>query len=364
MYLLKVNNNNLRTFKKKTKEKNSTKGVVQLTAGGLIGQQALRSGVPRALGVRLESHSTSRKNAKDILKNGGILDPNKSGTGAIRALENIQGTKGITDINKAKGKVYITGLHKNAKDRIVQGIRMKADEGNAVLNVLARKSQRAGYRQQAGIDWDKVTNKANKASDDILNDSTYKNAKKRIPEIEDQLPELQKKSKTIRGLDASRKLDKLNPELRGAKSLVTSTENSAKSAKSLAGGKERLKQVIKNTFLPTGKSLYIGGSDDYFDKNFLPDFDDPKAMYSTNKIKVSGNRLSATLDALKREGGGNKLKGATKLIKANKGRVGAGLAIAGLGGLAATKLVTSGVKNITGKRDTRDDKGKKRGKYK
>lgn len=330
MYLLVVSNDKLNYFAKEKKNKsNKVKGTAQLVAGGLVGQQAIRSGVPRALGVRLESHSTSKKNAKDILKNGGILDPNKSGSGAIRALENNQGLADITDIDKAKGKVYITGLHKDAKDRVIKSSNLftptttlKANEGNPLLNVIARKNQRAAYRASSGIDWDKVNSAGEKAYNEIIN----KNTKVKI----------------------GRKFVK----------------DRAESARLTAGGQERIKQMIKSSVLPTGKSLYIGGGDEYFNKNFLPDFDDPKAMYSTNKIKVSGNRLSATLEALKREGNGNRLKGATKLIKANKSRVGAGLAIAGLGGLVAAKLVTSGISNIRGKRDERNDKGKKRGKYK
>jgi hypothetical protein len=329
MYLLVVSNK-LNNFAKKKKDKsNKVKGTAQLVAGGLVGQQAVRSGVPRALGVRLESHSTSRKNAREILKNGGILDPNKSGTGAIRALENNQGLGDVTDINKAKGKVYITGLHKDAKDRVIKSSNiftpsttLKADEGNALLNVIARKNQRNAYRASSGINWDKVNSAGEKAYNEIMDKNTKAKLGKKF------------------------------------------VKERAESARLLAGGQERIKQTLKNTVLPTGKSLYVGGSDEYFNKNFLPDFDDPKAMYSTNKVKVSGNRLSATLEALKREGNGNRLKGASKLIKANKGRVGAGLAIAGLGGLAASKLVTSGINNIRGKRDERDDKGKKRGKYK
>ena len=365
MYLLAFTNNvdNLSVFKKKAKEDkpSKVKGVAQLAAGGYVGQQAIRSGVPRALGVRLESHSTTRKNAKEILKNGGILDPDKSGSGAIRALENNQGLKDITDVNKAKGKVYITGLHKDAKDRVINGITMKADDGNPLLNVISRKSQRAGYRASAGIDWDKVNNKGTEAYNKELDNDIYRNNKQKVNELE----ELTKKSKSkFQGVIGGKNSRKIENELNNAKSVVKGIEDGANNKKLVAGGMERIKQTVKNSLLPTGKSLYIGGSDDYFDKTFQPDFDDPKAMYTTNKVKVSGNRLSATLDALKREGGGNKLKGAVNLIKANKGRVGAGLAIAGLGGLAATKLVTSGIKNVTGKRDERNDKGRKRGKYK
>jgi hypothetical protein len=259
-------------------------------AGLYLGQQTLRSGIPRALGVRLESHSTSNKNARDILKNGGWLDPNKSGTGAIRGLENSQGIGDTTDINKAKGKVYITGARADSIARDLptgipfQTVKVDPAREDPLTQVLNRKDQRLGYRAQSLIDWDEIS-------------------KNKFP----------------------------TQELR----------------------RQRIEKLGEAYLKPwKGRSLYVGGSDDYFMKNFKPDFDDPRAMYTDKKLKVYGNRLSASLAAIKKEGLGN-------LIKSNPKRVGAGLTILGGGGYGTYALLNRAYQDYK-KRKTRSDKGKKR----
>jgi hypothetical protein len=79
------------------------KATVTGLGAAYVGQQTIRSGVPRLLGVRLESHSTSNKNAAEILKNGGILDPARSGSNAIRSI-NIGGNSAVT-ANLAKSAI-------------------------------------------------------------------------------------------------------------------------------------------------------------------------------------------------------------------------------------------------------------------
>lgn len=279
---------------KEEKKKNTAKGLYFLGATGYTGQQTIRSGIPRLLGVRLESHSTSNKNAKEILKNGGILDPSKSGSGAIRALEANEGSTAGFKPSDAKGKVYITGIHKNANSRTLNGIKADPKNEDLLTQVLNRKDQRMGYRGQSSINWNEV----NKDKDKI--------------------------AQLIKDFDNS---TDLNDKLAKSKEIVNlKTETSARTIK--ARGKAALKALLPTT----GRSLYLGGSDEYFNKNFKPDFDDVRAMYSENKIKVHGNRATATLEALKKEGGGSRLKGIAKLIKANPKRALAGLAILGIGG--------------------------------
>lgn len=71
----------------------------------------------------------------------------------------------------------------------------------------------------------------------------------------------------------------------------------------------------------TSKTFYIGGSDEYFNKNFVPDVDD-LALKTKDKIKVSKTKIGAIISALKKQG----LSG----IKNNPKRaiIGAGIAIA------------------------------------
>lgn len=96
-------------FKKEDK-KNVGKGLAYLGGAGIAGQQAVRSGVPRLLGVRLESHSTSRKNAKEILKSG-YLDPNKGGLASAKLGQ--AAYRNITGNGQTKNKPNIKSFLKN-----------------------------------------------------------------------------------------------------------------------------------------------------------------------------------------------------------------------------------------------------------
>jgi hypothetical protein len=253
------------------------KGVAYLGGSAIIGQQAIRSGIPRFLGVRLESHSTSKKSAKEILKNGGILDPNRGGTGASKAVNDTE------YITKSKNYVHLTGKHKNHKIEAERVIRKSMDgtvlsstpayryETNTpIRDVIYRKSQRGLYRGIAGETLD---------------------------------------IKSVRG--------------------------TSKTASSILGGWVGTK----------GKTLYVGGSDKYFNKNFIPDTDDI-GLKSSKRIKVYSNRAKATLAALKQEGDGSRLKGVVKLIKANPKRALSGATILAIGSIASAKLGQAGYKNL------------------
>lgn len=312
--------------KAEEKKKNIGKGIAYLGATGLAGQQTIRSGVPRLLGVRLESHSTNNKTAKEILKNGGWIDPNKSGSGAIRALESVQGINGVTDINQAKGKAYITGIHENVGSRQMPhpsnpmlSVTIDPSKESPLQQVLARKEQRLGYRAQSLINWDYV-------NEDL----------EKIKELQAKIDLDRANVRTDIGNRFKVKLKSpfesnlSNLSLEGQQAQLDMQTLQQKTAQRL--GEER-GRVLTKALIPTnGRSLYIGGSDDYFNQNFKPDFDDVRAMYSENKIKVHGNRASATMEALKREGGGSRLKGVVKLVKANPKRALAGVAILGVGG--------------------------------
>lgn len=312
--------------KNKEPKRNLIKGAAYLGGSGYVGQQAIRSGVPRLLGVRLESHSTSRKSAKEILKNGGWLDPNKSGTGAIRNLEAVEGTKGVTNASSAGKKVYITGVHENAQSRKIPGMGVvNPKKENPLIQVLQRKEQRAGYRGQADIDWEYV-NKDKTRISELENDiTTSKNTKKTIfnnkPKDKVNTPAKQKELAALREGNKTRLL------------------------------KEKTKAIGRGLMPWKGKSLYIGGGDEYFNKNFKPDFDDVRAMYSEDKIKMSGSRAGATLEALKREGGGSRLKGIARLVKANPSRALAGAGILAGGGLLTAKLGQAAYRNLTAPSD-------------
>lgn len=240
-------------FNKSEESKNNkVKGSVQLIGGLGLTQQGIRSGLPRTLGIRLESHSTSRKAAKEILKNKGILDPNKGGTGASRLDDSWA--------KDAKGRVYITGKHPEGLDQKIKQDTPRVLD-NPIFDRFQSKVQRASYRGQGG-------------------------------------------KSTLGLLDI------------------------------ISGG-----TGIK------GRSLYLGGGDSFYKQKFIPAPDD-YAMISNSPIQVYGNRFKATLAGLQEEGGGNAIKGARKLMAANKGRVGAGLALLGTGVGTGSYLVSKGIQEL------------------
>ena len=57
------------------KEDSRKRGVFQIALGGYIGYEAVTNGMRRALGIRIEEHTTNRKNARNIIRNGCVLDP-------------------------------------------------------------------------------------------------------------------------------------------------------------------------------------------------------------------------------------------------------------------------------------------------
>lgn len=116
--------------------------------------------------------------------------------------------------------------------------------------------------------------------------------------------------------------------------------------RTLAGNKEknlfkRVSKAIVNTPAAAlglkGKTLYIPGTDEYFNKNFEIDPDDAIALRTKSKVKVYGNKLNATKALIKQ-------KGLFNLMTANKARVAAGVGILGVGGYGSYKLIKSALK--------------------
>jgi hypothetical protein len=100
--------------------------------------------------------------------------------------------------------------------------------------------------------------------------------------------------------------------------------------------------VAKNTFPAmverTGKTLFIPVTDKEVATKFVPDIDDPIAIRTKKPVKVYGNRVSATLAHLRKNG--------LKQIAANPGRVGAGAVILGAGGAIAVPLINRGYAEV------------------
>lgn len=340
---------------KRNDPNNYVKAGLYGTGTALLGQQTIRSGIPRALGVRLESHSTSRKNAKSILKNGGYLDPNRGGTGVTKDLVgsankvNLQfkdgkltKSKNQDFINRAKNNTYITGRSPgyNGNGNNVGNV-SKSIYNNPVGEQIYKKFQRVFYRGQSELPFNQkeLDTKLNDWKTKSNYDAIRSESKTKIKTITDELKTLKNVNPSNLGKQSKRKKQLLT-ELRKNQNNIRSTGKSKVSQlnniKEAIVAKRKPESLLRG--ITGGKSLYVGGGDDYFKDNFKPDPDDMLAMKTNKPIKVFGNRFAAVGDTLKRYGKGNYIKGAATLMGANKSRVAAGLGILGAGALGTAYL--------------------------
>ena len=87
---------------------NNITANAEIAGGAYVGYKAISHGLPRALGIRIEYHTTSLDNARLIKKAGNILDPvfgGKNGWCEKIADDNF--------IKNSKNYVHITGINKN-----------------------------------------------------------------------------------------------------------------------------------------------------------------------------------------------------------------------------------------------------------
>lgn len=258
-------------------------GTATLGLGGYAGYKAITSGARRMLGVRIEEHTTSKRNAQNIIKDGKILDPKYGGKGSAQFAKHYK--------KNSENFVHITGYHDNHRKYLKELVEML---------------------------------------DDFLNERGIKNFSQKV-----------KKLSNTPALDCVRVI------LRKMQRLMYRT-TSALNAKGNLNGKTSIIKTISSkeniitaiTAALTGKgtkTFYIGGSDSYFNANFIPDEDDI-ALKSSKPIKVSKTKIGATIEALKREG----LKG----IKQNKTRVFGGVAILATLGTISYKLIKTGLAKL------------------
>lgn len=307
-------------FEKEEKKRTKLDNLRDLGVGYLgleASQKSLRRGLPMAAGVRLESHSTSRKNAREILKSGGILDPNRMG----EKTDKLMGGSGEGNIYGKKKYSFITGS-------VDGGF---ADRGFA-------GGLRKSYRASSSMDPESILIVQRKDIFDKL--AQYK--KTQNPKV------AVKQLNAIYGLNLNTldEIDLPENQLIIRRQLIADKPKYAKAKAELIG-----KGTASGLF---GKSLYVGGSDAFYKANFTPDEDMPKLAMKTDKpLKVYGNRASATIGAIQREGLGN-------LMKANKGRVAGGIALTGAG-LAAGKIGADALGRVFIKPHKREDGTKVKG---
>lgn len=128
-------------------DSNEALGYVQIAGGSYLGYYGINHGLPRAAGIRIEYHTTSKENAKSIKKQGNILDPSCGGKGGWSEKINSQHC-----VNNSKGFVHITGVHKDSytPDRYITGKQNKYLR--PVFRTFQRKSQNIMYKTVGNTD--------------------------------------------------------------------------------------------------------------------------------------------------------------------------------------------------------------------
>ena len=255
-------------------------GASEIALGGAVAYKGITSGLRRTLGIRLEQHTTNIKNAKNIIKNGCILDPNFGGTGASRVVDLFVG--------ESKKFVHITGVHKNFKDIIKNNEQLSEfilnnKWFNRLTNNVVFNFTRGIYRKIQGLIYTATSTIDIKPQGDIFD--TYTNI------IKDNFSTKSQALKTMADIITGRK----------------------------------------------AKTFYIGGTDEFFNKNFIPDVSD-LALKTDKPLKVFRTKIGAIIDAIKREG----LSG----IKQNKTRVAFGCVVLFSAFLIAGKLIKKGIDKI------------------
>ena len=248
------------------------------------------------MGIRIENHTTSKESAKNIIRNGCVLDPNFGGKGASQIINSFE--------ENSSNFVHITGFHKDFK-KILQKPEMdifkeiiKGQIGDKNYNTAKKVCNtplldfvRVGYRKIQKIMYTTTsTIKINQSQDDLL--ETFSNI------VKDNFSSKKQTLGTIFNIITGRK----------------------------------------------AKTFYIGGTDDFFNKNFIPDMND-FALKTTKKLKVSGTKTGAILTALKKEG----LSG----IKQNPTRAIAGLGITAACLAMAYKFIKEGICGTESKKDNK-----------
>lgn len=277
------------TFVNKNNEYKPISGALTIAAGGALGYKALTSGVRRALGVRIEEHTTTLDNARKIIADGKLLKPGQGGSGASKLFDTFQDASG--------NFVHITGVHKDF--------------------------------QKAVMDND-LFKEALKADPDALNKLTSNKWYKRLTET--PLFDVARAG--------YRKMQRLMYRATSVLDLQNINEMAANPEvlEKQFGSKSKILGSIKDVLLSRkAKTFYVGGTDNYFNSNFIPDSHD-LALKSDKCVKVAKTKFGAMIDALKREG----LSGITQ----NKTRLAAGVLIAGVLGYASYKLIKKGLEKM------------------
>ncbi len=229
--------------KQRTDNKNSRiKGGARIAAGGYLASKAITSGLCRTLGIRIEEHTTSLKNAKNIIKDGCILDPKYGGTGNAKAMSNYQ--------EASKNFVHITGINKKPSDFIEK---LSIGEGFEDL----AKEQAEKFCNSPAFDFLRTGN---------------------------------------------RKLKRFVYRFFSDKNVIEQFESNPNPTFEDYKNIKNLPKAIFNAVTGIGsKTFYIPGTEEYFNNNFIADIDDT-ALKTDKPLKVCRTKIGAMFEGLKNHG--------------------------------------------------------------
>lgn len=277
--------------KQRTDNKNNRiKGGMQVAAGGYLATKAVTSGLRRAFGIRIEEHTTTAKNARDIIKGGCILDPKFGGTGFS--------VLGEEFIGESKNYIHITGMPKDLRARILS------------------------HAQESGVKMDEATIKKMDKAFSPLSKGCITAAYRKIQKFS-----YRNKMNKAETLERMKKQGVLDDNF----------------VSEFIPTKMTFSNVLNILFGTKSKTFYIPGNEEYFNKNFIEDASD-FALKTDKPLKVCRTKIGAMFEGLKNHG----LSG----IKQNKARAAAGVAIFAALSFVSYKLIKSGMEKLKGAKES------------
>lgn len=275
----------------RTDNKNSRiKGGMQIAAGGYLASKAVTSGLRRMLGIRIEEHTTTSKNARDIIKGGCILDPKFGGSGFSVLDEDF--------LDESKNYIHITGMPKDLKARILS------------------------HAEESGVKMDEATIKKMDKAFSPFSKGCITASYRKIQKFSYRC-----KMNKVETLEQMKKQGVLDDVF----------------VSEFIPAKMTLPNVLNILFGIKSKTFYIPGDEEYFNKNFIEDASD-FALKTDKPLKVCRTKIGAMFEGLKNHG----LSG----MKQNKTRVAAGVAIFAALSFVSYKLIKSGTEKLKNAKET------------
>lgn len=270
----------------------------EIGAGAYIGYKGIEHGLPRALGLRMEYHTTNKTNAKLIINNSNShLDPKFGGKNGFSKVVNDD-----VFLTRSKNYIHITGFHPKS-DILTTLIQPITDKYPKLNNNLLINMIRPFHRRMQTFLYKTEMN--NPEEMPYLNKRTLN----KINTIIDK------------SLSKQLKFSDLKPNNLSVKTII--------------------KGLYNNSFHNKTERFVIPGTDSYFEKKLIPDPSDI-ALKSSRKIKAYTNRFHAMIAGLKKFG----LSGA----KENKYRVAAGIVGILATGNLAFYMVQDGIHKLKDKK--------------